>query len=34
MKKELEELKKWKARYEREQALERNKTYKTPSFDM
>ena len=34
MKKELEELKAWKARYERERALERNKTYETPSFDM
>ena len=34
MKKELEELKAWKVRYERELALERNKTYETPSFDM
>ena len=34
MKKELEELKAWKARYEREKALERNKTYDIQSFDM
>lgn len=34
MKKELEELKAWKARYEKECALERNKTYDIQSFDM
>ena len=34
MKKELEELKAWKARYEREKALDRNKTYDIQSFDM
>ena len=33
MKKELEELKAWKAKYEKEQALERNKTYDIYSLD-
>ena len=34
MKKELEELKAWKARYERELALERNRTVEVQEFDM